>query len=156
MTDEMPALSFDMDAFNAEYTAYEKLAAELHSVNKLSLFAALAAAGITCVIVTFDGYGDSGQMESFEAKAGEDEVEIPGTVVDIARALYGSNQPERITQSLRDAIETLAYAYLEETHGGWENNDGAYGEFVFDVSSGTIQLDYNERYTTSENHIHEF
>ena len=34
---------------------------------------------------------------------------------------------------------------LEQTHGGWENNDGAYGEFTFDVAERTIKLDFNER-----------
>lgn len=57
---------------------------------------------------------------------------------------------------LRDAIETMAYDLLERTHSGWENNDGAYGEFTFDVVNRTVTLDYNERYTASENSTHEF
>ncbi len=36
--------------------------------------------------------------------------------------------------SVRDAIERLAYDFLEETHDGWENSDGAYGDFIFDVA----------------------
>ena len=35
------------------------------------MFDALAAAGITLIVVTFDGYGDSGQIENIEAKAGD-------------------------------------------------------------------------------------
>ena len=31
------------------------------------------------------------------------------------------------------------------THDGWENSDGAYGDFTFDVAERTITLDYNER-----------
>lgn len=61
-----------------------------------------------------------------------------------------------LSEPLAEAIETLAYAFLESTHGGWENNGGAYGEFDFDVAAGTITLDYNERFESSENYTHEF
>ena len=54
------------------------------------------------------------------------------------------------------AVECLAYDVLERTHGGWENNDGAYGDITFDVAERTITLDYNERYTASENYTHSF
>ncbi|MEQ1518940.1 MAG: DUF6878 family protein, partial [Usitatibacteraceae bacterium] len=39
---------------------------------------------------------------------------------------------------------------------GWENNDGAYGEFTFTVSDQSIALDYNERFTSSEHFAHEW
>ena len=58
--------------------------------------------------------------------------------------------------SVDEAVEQLAYDFLSETHGGWENNGGAYGEFTFDVAEGTITLDYNERYTATEFYSHEF
>jgi hypothetical protein len=54
------------------------------------------------------------------------------------------------------SIERLAYHLLERTHCGWENNDGAYGDFTFDVAERTITLDYNERYTASEYSQHVF
>ncbi len=50
---------------------HERRDAELRPANKTAVFDALAAAGITIVIVVFDGYGDSGQIEDIEAKAGE-------------------------------------------------------------------------------------
>ena len=48
--------------------------------------------------------------------------------------------------SLADAIEKLIFDFLGSAHDGWEDNDGAYGEFTFDVVDRTIRLDYNERY----------
>ncbi len=57
---------------------------------------------------------------------------------------------------VRDAIEKLAYDFLEEVHDGWENEDGAYGEFVFDVAERTIRLEYNERVMTTSYSEHEF
>jgi hypothetical protein len=53
-------------------------------------------------------------------------------------------------QSVSDVVEALAYDLLEEEHGGWENNDGAYGEFRFDVTDRTISLAYHERIMTSD------
>jgi hypothetical protein len=156
MSDNASIPAINPDDFMARYAEYQRRGAELNSVNKAMLFAALAAAGITLVIVTFDGVGDSGQIENVEVRAGDVEATLPMSEVEIARADFHSIEPERLTQQLPEAIETLAYAFLEETHGGWENNDGAFGEFVFDVAAGTIRLDYNERIETSENHIHEF
>ena len=53
-----------------------------------------------------------------------------------------------------EAIEQLAYDLLSLTHCGWENNDGAYGEFVFDVAKQSISLEHNERYVTAELYSH--
>jgi hypothetical protein len=57
-------------------------------------------------------------------------------------------------EKLASAIEILCYDHLEETHCGWENNDGAYGEFLLDVAERTVELEFHERYTATltENH----
>jgi hypothetical protein len=44
-------------------------------------------------------------------------------------------------------LEELAWDYLYDNHCGWENNDGAFGTFVFNVPDRTITLEHNERYT---------
>lgn len=156
MTDVNPSLSIDPADFMRRWADHEKRSAELHPANKASLFAALRQAAITSVVVTFDGEGDSGQIESIDAKAGDLEAELPVLSVDIAVLHFSAKEPERLSQPLSDAIETLAYAYLEQSHGGWENNAGAFGEFVFDVATGTITLDYNERFEDSELTVHTF
>lgn len=156
MSINIPTPTFDPGDFLQRWTEYDKRAAELHPANKASLFAALRHAGITTVVVTFDGSGDSGQIEDIQAHAGDQLADIPTTPVEIARLDFHATEPERLTEPLSEAIETLAYAFLEQTHGGWENNEGAFGEFVFDVAGETITLDYNERVETSENHTHEF
>ena len=71
-------------------------------------------------------------------------------------AVWGHAEPERTVMSIRDAIERLAYDFLEETHDGWENSDGAYGDFIFDVAERTITLDYNERHMESDYSQHVF
>ena len=120
------------------------------------MFNVLVAAGITSVLVHFDGSGDSGQIEEIDAVAGDQSRELPTDTVAISRAYWGTTEAERSECNVRDAVETLAYALLEETHGGWENNEGAYGEFTFTVADRTITLDYNERYETSNYTQHVF
>jgi hypothetical protein len=121
------------------------LAEAIRPANKAALFEALASADVTTVLVGFDGYGDSGQIESIEARSGANAVDLPDAQVEIARACWGNSEIERSAFSIRDAIEQLAYDFLEETHDGWENNEGAYGEFTFNVAKRAITLDYNER-----------
>ena len=50
----------------------------------------------------------------------------------------------------------MAYELLEKSHDGWEIDDGGYGEFTFGVADRTINLAYNERYTETNYHEHEF
>src|SRR3546814_9296187 len=61
---------------------------------------------------------------------------------------HGADQPVANHLSPSEAIEDLAYDLLRQTHCGWENNDGAYGEFTFDVTAGTITLDRSEEHTS--------
>lgn len=149
-----PPVVIDASAIMARWEAQAQRAAELHPGNKANLFAALAAAGVTRIEVRFDGFGDSGAIEDVQAFAGDAPVELPRTTVEIKRLDHGDTV-ETVTEPLGDAIETLSYAFLEQTHAGWENNEGAFGDFTFDVAAGTITLDYNERFETSENHTHE-
>jgi hypothetical protein len=140
----------------AKLAAHDRLHAELHLRNKAALFEALAAAGVTHVVVSFDGYGDSGQIENIEVKAGDAIIAIPAGEVEVARAGWDRPEPERSVISIADAIERLAYDLLEQTHCGWENNEGAYGEFTFDVAKQTITLDFNYRFVDSEHSQHVF
>lgn len=157
MSNEISAApQVDADGFMARVRAYEARAAELYPANKANLLAALAAAGITSVVVTFDGCGDSGQIENIEVKAGDAFVELPDTPVEIARTEFFCETVDRRIEPLREAIETVCYLVLEAKHGGWENNEGAYGEFVLDVAARSITLDFNYRIETTENHSYEF
>lgn len=151
-----PTFSPDYSAYLAREAERDRLNAELLPANKAALFGALAAAGIAIVVVTFDGYGDSGQIESIEARDAQGEVALPEEHIEIASAPWEGTEPERRTLSVRKAIETMAYRFLEQTHGGWENNEGAYGDFTFDVAEQTITLEYNERLMTSEFYEHGF
>ncbi len=156
MTDDHRELPQEAIDILTQSRAYGELCETVRADNKTMLFDALAAAGITKVVVHFDGYGDSGQIEDTAAYAGDADASIPAELIEIARPRWGEAEADRDSCSLRDAIEALSYDALEETHGGWENNEGAYGDFTFDVATRKITLDYNERYETSEYTQHIF
>ena len=144
------------DPWQQQERELARIAKEVLPANKTALFDALAAAGITTVIVNFDGCGDSGQIEMIEAKAGDDIIPLPTVQIEIASAVWGSATIDRQARPLEEAIEILVYDVLNQNHAGWENNDGPYGEYTFDVTERTITLDYNERHMESDYSVHVF
>jgi hypothetical protein len=145
------------DEIRERYEREQMMARQANQANKAAVFDALAAAGITYVEVTFDGYGDSGQIESVIAYSGnelpEDEhtgwntnddtiTEIPKAV----RVLLRRNEDNSTTETgLPEAIEALCYGLLEDRHAGWEINDGSFGTFWFHVPRRAIRLEFSGR-----------
>lgn len=151
-----PEPAIDETAFDRKHREYARRAEETRSANKIILFDLLTAAGIETVTVIFDGYGDSGQIERIDVEPGQGTILLPADRIEILRTTWESPEIERQTLTAREAIEALVYDFLRQTHDGWGNSDGAYGEFTFDIAERTIKLDYNERYTSSEHYSHEF
>ena len=152
----MPPSTIDMVAI---FAAQAERAARMEALcpgNKDRLFDGLMAAGITHVTVTFDGAGDSGQIESIGAWSDDKAVDLPATEIPYAALTWDSPEVEMRSLSLADVVEQLAYDFLSDTHGGWENSDGAYGEFCFDAAARCIHLEFNERFTSSELYTHDF
>ena len=116
--------------------------------NKKVLLAALETAGVRRVEVTFDGYGDSGQIDDIAvtdpAGFGLDALACDVELQQIAHD--GSGVATQV-MALPNAIEHICYDLLGAHHPGWENNDGAYGDFVFDVAADQIIYTHNNRYT---------
>lgn len=154
MTTPDPKPAYDPAEFLRDYRAHEARAADLQPGNKTRLFDTLRPAGVTRVVVTFDGYADSGQIESIEAYAGDSPCALPETTVEIHYLPFRAVEPTVTVETAKDAVETLAYALLEQTHAGWENNDGSYGEFVFDVEGDMIELDFSGRFTDTTHYGH--
>jgi len=144
-------------AYEVRYAAYRALAAEILPANKQTLFDALAAAGIVLVVAAFDGCGDSGQIDSLEAfDAGNSPVALPATSITVRTVTFETPSVADTSPSVAEFIETLAFDLLQETHPGWENNEGAYGEFRFSVRERSITLEYNERYIETHYQEHGF
>jgi len=158
MSETLPGADFPcaFAAIDAAYRERTRQIDELRPAIVAAICEALSAAGATCVVVTFDGYGDSGQIKSIDAFKGDDIAEMPTATITCRRVGYDGivTDPEAVT--VRDAIEALAYELLESTHPGWENEDGAYGEFSLDVAARTIKLNHNERFTDVASYSHEW
>ena|SRR5271165_6806499 len=111
---------------------------ETNQQNKTAVFDALTTAGITSLELSFDGYGDNGQLNDLTAYIGRTKV--------------ATLEP----QILKDAIEDLCYDLLEMTHPGWEIDEGACGRFTFDVGKRVITLLGDTRYIEYEPFEEEF
>jgi hypothetical protein len=140
----------------SNFERHQQARAKLSEGNKGAVFDALASTNITEVHVEFDGEGDSGQIQTVTAFRGEERIDLPATTVRVLNVAWGNAETVATVSALVDAVETLCYDYLEDTHGGWENNDGGYGEFRLDVATRTVSLEINERYTETHTSEHTF
>ena len=122
------------------------------------LFAACKHLNIEKITVTFDGSDDSGQIDNIsffltdnsEISASDIPIKLGVFPVEVGLSfIEGKTVPkvESKTLSFSEAAEQIAYDLLEDSYGGWENDGGACGEFVFDVNKCTIELQINTRIT---------
>jgi hypothetical protein len=103
--------------------------------------------GVKSFTVSFEGSGDSGQIEDVGLDGKIRKLPVEGAKVSEGTQWLNGNSTAvyRKATDLEDLITSVCYEALESVCGGWENNDGAYGEFVFDVKKRKVQLDFNER-----------
>jgi hypothetical protein len=147
---------FDSACWLVRDQEFAKLCKSALAENKTALFDALAGARIDTVEVTFNGYADNGQVDEAVIDGEGADADLRLVNIEIARVEWGNPVVVRETRSVKDAIEKLVYDLLQQTYGGWENNLGAYRDFLFDVAERTITLNFNERIETSEYTQHVF
>lgn len=136
------------DAFTNWLSTYhadierQKLALPQH---KDALLGALRAAGVAHVIVSYDGEGDSGQADSAHA------VALDGSAIDLATLTAPDPQAastegaEKASVQLSQLVENFLWAVLDAHHGGFENNDGGFGELSIDVTERSVTLEHSDR-----------
>lgn len=105
-------------------------------------------------VVSFDGYGDSGQIEQISGLNNiilEEPIIGPKIILstrfgpDGANFVYWGDDSNDPQMTIKDLIESLCYDCLSVKFGGWENNSGSYGDFIFSISDRKIYLDINCR-----------
>lgn len=99
----------------------------------------LMSAGVARVHIDYDGCGDSGQIEDVRY------FDAQGALIKTAPALT-------LTE---DTLRNVFYDLLESRHAGWENNDGAFGQFEWDLVTDTLKHSHSERYVECETTEHE-
>jgi len=108
------------------------------------------------IVVTFDGCGDSGQIEDMDFQF-YDELAIPKHPATLSIGVFdvqegfehheGRWQPivKRKELTLADALETVTYDILDANIPGWEINEGTSGTITYDIDTGAIRCEFNER-----------
>jgi hypothetical protein len=122
------------------------------------LFDTLAKTKVSSIEVSFEGCGDSGQIEAVDYTdangKGIDEAYLNKTIVKGSEKTSYHKWDEKkkemvLTEAkegnVREIIEEICYDKLGASHGGWEINEGSYGTFHFDVAARKVNLEFNER-----------
>ena len=99
----------------------------------------LKDAGVEHVHIDYDGCGDSGCIESITYTDGQ------GSAVDLTGKLAISEEQ----------LMDLFYDLTQARHPGWENNDGAYGEFDWNLTEDALKHTHNDRFTDYDTTEHE-
>lgn len=117
----------------------------------------LAAIGVTRVMTTYDGSGDSGDLsdtrfcfsDRFSAhdhEAADSKTNGLYMYFDQFKHTHavpsGNNPNPLITVEQLDEFYELLFELLP---GGWEINEGSYGDIEIDVTKSRIKLVHNER-----------
>jgi len=88
--------------------------------------------GVETVTAEYKGYADQGCIETLE---------------------FG---PVQAPPAVAAAVEDLFYDVLGKMYGGWQNNEGAFGQFTWNVRGDRIDLVHNirtESYETEEQQL---
>lgn len=127
------------------------------SHNRTILLDALRAAGAASAVISYSGYGDSGNANEISILDAEGrEVNANQTVHVMrkdARYVDGQWQSSHVLadMSLRDALDAFADRAVGRYHPGFENNEGGDGEITFDCIAGTVCMAHRDHYVE---HIH--
>jgi hypothetical protein len=147
-----------MDDIMAQIKADQLKKADRVKYHANLLFDTLAQTKVSSIEVSFEGCGDSGQIESVDYTdangKGIDEAYLDKIIVKgSAKTSYHKwdEKTKKLVKTeakegnIREIIEEICYDKLGASHGGWEINEGSYGTFHFDVSTRKVRLEYNER-----------
>ena len=108
------------------------------------------------IVVTFDGSGDSGQIEDMDFQF-YDELAIPKHPATLSIGVFdvqegfahheGKWEPiiKQKELTLADALEIVTYDILNANMPGWEINEGTSGTVTYDIDTGAIRCEFNER-----------
>ena len=147
-----------MDDIMAQIKADQLKKADRVKYHANLLFDTLAKTKVSSIEVSFEGCGDSGQIEAVDYTdangKGIDEAYLNKTIVKGSEKTSYHKWDEKTKKlvkteategNVREIIEEICYDKLGASHGGWELNEGSYGTFYFDVSTRKVRLEYNER-----------
>lgn len=125
----------------------------------------LNALGVSSVVVGYDGSGDSGDFDSVVFNFNDVSTNDPafhgshqraGMALHQFKQQYITNVAEDrriITEKQLDEFQEKLFYLLP---GGWELNEGSYGEITVNVPARTIRVDHSERVMETHNSSYNF
>ena len=144
-----------MDDIWAKIKADQIKKTEKSKINAKALFDTLADTRVVSIEVTFDGCGDSGQINDIIYKDHRDkELSCPDLIVKgshLGKQHDWDDKQKKFVEvgggegKVSSIVEEICYDKLGASHAGWEINEGSYGVFNFDVLNRKISLEFNER-----------
>ena len=122
-------------------------AKEANEFNREQLSSFMKTHGIKHVWMYFDGSGDSGQIEEVEFN-GDQKLLTEKIKVKAKNYKFVDNKVQYTIDdeewTFERLLEEVGYIALEENYGGWEINEGSYGDIhIYDTGKGKIE--FNER-----------
>lgn len=100
--------------------------------------------------------GDGVDMDSFRNQLEDNGVEIPEDGILTTRYNGGGDDGsldgsfDEINESVPSLMEDFCYDKLSSEFGGWENNEGGEGYFIFNFNDNTITLYHTENIETGD------
>lgn len=112
----------------------------------------LKECGIKEVVVSFDGSGDSGQIEDVSFGSMQKPDASVEWVVTDSTWVNGVWVEKHEVKSIdiHSALESFCYEALEDAGIDWYNNDGGYGELRINLDPIEVYLEVNTRYTHTD------
>jgi hypothetical protein len=113
---------------------------------------------ITKVIVTFEGSGDSGQIDNISIERSGDSViedltitifKSPGACFNRATQKWEEGEVIEEVTTLQQALKYHVYVALEASNVDWYNDDGGSGEWIWTIQEGLF-FDISVRTVTDE------
>jgi len=114
----------------------------------------LADLGITGITISYEGSGDSGQIEQISY------LQVPVETLEEIEDLYDNGVDYSLNLSNIDSgiateLENFAYETLLENIEDWYNNEGGFGFVAILVKTGEYRIHNNVRYYETRDYQHE-
>lgn len=124
--------------------------------NRDILLETLTRLGISQVCITYEGGGDSGDVENVSVEPDALSPLLDTETVVVWQRSFVQGRYEQMyaldaakPHSLADALKYFALDWLELGYSGWEINEGAQGTVTIDVAERRCVLEHRQFYTES-------
>ncbi|MFA1677212.1 DUF6878 family protein [Rhizobium mongolense] len=133
-----PSLDDALSRYDTNLRQFRALSAQLRNRNRDAVFDALAGAGISFVIVSFDRDDDEGRIEDLAIIAADRAAHLPEEPITLPIALWSLTEPVSLDLSFPHAIERLALDYIEQSYGSLCFESNNLDRIIFNVAARSI------------------